>query len=188
MRRLCALLVLATATALAQTGAESFSRAHSAAQAAADVIREAAGADAAFLPAGLLKEGSGDLSSMMQYPTDEIVVVALKGSQVRAALERSLANYPQPNGAFLQISGLLVTFSESAAPESRILDIRVGDAPLSADRQYQVAMPVTLARGALGYFKIWERTSIAKSLGTTLEGALKGKTGAVRASRYIAKP
>ena len=189
MRNRCAfILLLVSAIAGAQTGNEALSRAHPGSQAAADLVRVAAGADAAFLAAGLLKDASGELSGMLQYPTDEIVVVTLKGSQLKAALERSVANYPQPNGAFLQISGMTVTFSESASPESRILEVRVGDSALEPERQYQVAMPATLARGALGYFKIWDKTQISKNTGQTLASVLKGKTGAVRASRYTVKP
>src|SRR5438105_854349 len=180
MRKLSLLLLCAFVAAGAQP--DLAAHAHPSAQAAADLIKEAAGADVAFLPAGLLREQAGnDLASMLQYPTDEINVVTLKGSQIKEALERSLANYPQPNGAFLQISGLIVTFSESAAPESRILEIKVGDAALVASRQYQVAMPATLARGALGYFKIWDKSQV-RSLGTTVESALKGKSATAKAS------
>lgn len=186
MRSLFSLLLLLPVAAYADS--DLGSRAHPAAQAAADIVREAARADLAFLPAGLLKEpASADLSTLLLYPTDQICVLLLKGSDLKLALERSLANYPQPNGAFLQISGVTVTFSESAPPESRILEIKVGDAALSLGRQYQVAMPATLARGALGYFKIWDKSQV-RTIDMTLEKALKGKTGSVKASRYLVKP
>lgn len=187
MRAACVLLLLcAVGVVSAQT--DPLSQPHAGAQAAADVIRDTAGTDAAFLAAGLLKESaSGDLASLLQYPTEEIVVVTLSGAEMRKAMERSLANYPQPNQAFLQISGVAVTFSQSAAPESRVLEITVSDSPLSATRQYTVAMPATLARGALGYFKIWDKSQITKSTGITLEAALKGKTGSARGARYLAK-
>lgn len=185
MRRLSLLLLLIPSATISQ---EIGIRAHPMAQAAADVVREAAGADIAFLAAGLLKESTGDLASIMRYPTDEIVVITLSGAQLKKALERSLSNYPQPNDGFLQISGMTVVFSESAPPESRILEVKVGDALLSAGRQYTAAMPATLARGALGYFKIWDRSQISRNSGQTLESKLKGKTGSVRISRYIAKP
>jgi len=190
MRKPCLILVvIAFAGAAAQSASDFGSGAHPLAQAAADRIREAAGAEAAFLPAGLLKASSGtNLASILQYPSDEIVVVALKGSELKRALERSLANYPQFNSGFLQISGITVTFSQSAPPDSRIIEVSVNDSPLLEGRQYQVAMPANLANGSLGYFKIWKKSQIVKKTGVSLEQELKGKTGSVRPSRYIAKP
>jgi hypothetical protein len=185
--RTFSLLSLAVACSLAV--ADIGSRANPTAQAAADVVRAAAAADCAFLAAGLLHEPRGeDMGSLLQFSEEGVVVVTLTGTELRQALERSLSNYPNSSGAFLQLSGLTVTFSESAAPESRILEVRVGEATLSASRQYTVAMPATLARGALGYFRIWDRTKISREIGKTLDELLKGKTGAARTSRYIAKP
>lgn len=166
------------------------SEAHPVAQAAADAIRDAAGADGAFVAAGLLKDGvlRGDLASIFQYPTDDIVVVRLTGAEVRQALERSVSSYPSSSRSFLQLSGFVVTFSASKPAESRILDIVVDGKKLDPNATYDIAMPESLARGALGYFRIWNSSRIARSLNTTIESALKGKTGEVRESRYIVKP
>ncbi len=162
---------------------------HAQAQAAADILREEAGADLAFLPAGMLnKEATGDLATLLKYPTDELVVLRLTGKEVWSALERSVSYYPEPNSAFLQISGGVVTFSASAQPGSRILSLEIGGTPIEGNNRYNVAMPASLARGALGYFKIWDTNKIDKSLGITLEKALKGKTGAVRTPRYLVRP
>ena len=160
---------------------------HARAQAAADVIREAAGADIAFLAAGLLKQPDpgGDLAALLQYPTDEIVVMRLTGKQIQEAIERSVANYPDASSALLQLSGMTVTFSPSSPSGSRVKEISVGETPLENGKSYQVAMPASLARGALGYFKVWDKSQISKSLGTTIEQALKGKTGSVKSPRYI---
>ena len=190
MGRLLLLLSLPVSIAVSQGISSIGSKPNPAAQAAADVLRDSAEADAAFIAAGLLKEqpAGTHLASLLQYPTDELVVVKLKGSEIKQTLERSVANYPQFNSAFLQLSGISVTFSESAEPGSRILEVRIGDGPLSVNREYTVAMPASLARGALGYFKIWDKTRITKRLGMTVEDALKGKTGEVKTPRYIVKP
>lgn len=163
---------------------------HPVAQAAADAIRDLAGTDGAFVAAGLLKEGTlkGDLAGIFQYPTDDIVVVRLTGAEVRQALERSVSTYPASSRSFLQLSGFVVTLSASRPAESRILDVVVDGKKLDPNATYEVAMPESLARGALGYFRIWNSSRIVRSLHTTIESALKGKTGEVRESRYIVKP
>ena len=164
------------------------SKAHPQAQAAADIIRSVAGVDVAFLPAALLKEGNtNDLATWLQHSGDEIVVVSLRGSEITSAIERSVANYPLANSGFLQVSGLQIAFSAGRQPESRVVEILVDGSPLAAGRQYEVAMPTSLAYGSLGYFKVWNRSQITRKTGTSLEAALKGKTGAVRDSRYTVR-
>lgn len=162
--------------------------AHLPSQAAADVLREQTGADGAFLAAGLVRESykSDNLASLIQYPTDEVVLVQLKGSQIRQAFERSVSLYPQPNSSFLQISGFEVTFSKSAAAGQRIMSIMAGSARLDDEKQYVVAMPNTLGRGGLGYFKIWDKSKIVKTAPLTVEGMLKGKKFAETSPRWSA--
>jgi len=185
---LVALSSLLSLSAFAQLSNDPGAGPHARAQAAADLIREEANTPLAFLPAGLLKQPDpgGDLASMILYPTNEIVVVRLSGAEIREAFERSLANYPTPSNAFLQISGATVVFSSSASRE-RVLEVKIGDSPLEASRQYEVTMPESLARGALGYFKIWDKSKIVRNTGKTLDEVLKGKTDAVRSPRYIAR-
>lgn len=148
-----------------------------AAQAAADLVRETAGTDGAFLAAGLLKDKSdaSDASTLFQYPGDEIVVVTLTGAQIKHAFERSVSLYPQSNSAFLQISGFSATFSKSAPANKRIVDVSSDFGKLADSQNYTIAMPSSLARGGLGYFKIWDKPNITRSLNITLERVLKGK-------------
>ncbi|MBL8040356.1 MAG: 5'-nucleotidase C-terminal domain-containing protein [Chthonomonas sp.] len=168
--------ILAISCGLAFAGPDD--GAFSPAQIAADYVREAAGADAAFLAAGLLKPAfrQEDLSTLVRFPTDEIAVVSLTGAKIRAALERSVALYPSPSDSFLQLSNIVATFAKSGSPDSRLRSITLGGGPLDDARSYSVAMPATLARGGLGYFKIWDKTKITKTLtGVTLEAVLSGK-------------
>lgn len=175
--------------AIGAQGQDVGSEPHPVAQAAADAIRDLAGTDGALVAAGLLKEGTlkGDLASIFQFPTDRIVVVELTGKEILEALERSVSSYPSSSKSFLQLSGFVVTFSGSAAPESRILDVQADGRRLDPGATYSIAMPESLARGALGYFRIWNASKIKRTLGTTVEQALSGKTGEVRESRYIVK-
>lgn len=160
-------------------------------QSAADILREAAGAEIAFLAAGMVRniENPTDLAQILVYPTDTLSVLKLRGSQVREALERSVALLPLPSSSFLQLSGIEATYSRAAQPDSRLTDVLVGGSKLDDARSYTVAMPTTLARGGLGYFKVWDRQAIERTLeGQTLESLLSGKRVTPTSSRWNAVP
>lgn len=180
-----ATLVVAVACAWAQ-GKGGFS----AGQAAADILRSTAQSDGAFIAAGLMKDSfqSDNLATLMQYPTDEIVVVKLKGSEVRQAFEQSLKLYPQENTSFLQISGFEVEFSAAGDPGKRVLNVKFGTSDLDENRVYSIAMPATLGRGGSGYFKIWDRSKIISTVPSmTVESALRGKRVSESKSRWVAR-
>lgn len=169
--------------AMAGPDTESFGPA----QAAADVIRAAAQADVAFLPAGVIKPEfrSGELSKMLQFPSDQVVVVELTGAQVRSALERSVSLLPSPNPGFLQVSGIVVTYAPRGVANSRVKEVTVAGAALVAGSKYKVAMPSSLGRGGLGYFTVWKKEQIVETLpGTTVETLLRGKTGTENTPRW----
>lgn len=164
--------------------------AHAASQAAADVIRNVAETDGAFLAAGLIKTDfqADNLASILQYPTDEIVVVRLKGSEVRQAFERSLNLYPQDNTSFLQISGFEVEFSPNGDPGKRVLNIKAGGSDLDENRNYTIAMPSSLGRGGSGYFKIWDKTKIVATVDKiNMESALRGKRVGESKPRWVSR-
>lgn len=147
-------------------------------QSIADELRSNTGADAAFIAAGFLKDNlkGKELGQALQYPADQVAVVRLTGRQIREALERSVSLYPSPNPAFLHISGLEVTFSRSAQPDSRITGVSINGAALAPNESYRVAMPMNLARGGLGYFTVWTKAAIEKADGLpSLESILTGK-------------
>ena len=159
------------------------------AQDAADEIRAATGADVALLAAGMMspKHKGGDLARLFKYPRDTIVVSQLTGAQLMAALSRSISLYPSPNNGFLQLSGVEVNFKKSAPADERIVSVTVGGQPLDDDAEYDVAMPIRLARGGYGYLKIWDKKSIKRTIeGLTLEKLLKGKTATDQAPRWKA--
>jgi len=113
--------------------------------------------------------------------------VNLKGSQIRQALERSVSLHPQQNTSFLQISGFEATFSKGAAPGQRVLNVMAGGTKLDDSKTYTVAMPNTLGRGGLGYFKIWDKSKIVKTFDRTVEDVLKGKKFVETAPRWVAQ-
>jgi len=160
---------------------------NSASQVAADALRDFAGTDGAFLAAGLINKtfDKDNLASLIQYPTDAIVVLNLTGTDLKQALERSVSLYPQPNESFLQLSGIEATFSKGAAPGRRILSVTIGGAKLDEKRTYTVAMPQTLSDGGLGYFKIWDSSKIIKTVpNATVGSVLKGKHFSDSPSRW----
>lgn len=179
---------LLTAAALAQSTGELSTDAINRGQSLADAVLAASGADAAFFASGLLKEGTrGDLASQCLYPTDEIMVVELTGAQVKAALERSVSLHPSPNPGFLYLAGIEATFKPKAPADARIADVVVNGSPLSPAAKYKVAMPGSLARGGLGYFSIWDKTAIQRTVeGQTVEAVVKGKTAVSSPSRWKA--
>lgn len=156
-------------------------------QAAADVLKSSAGADGAFLAAGLLKSSydkSTDLSNILVYPEDNLLVLKLTGTQIRQALERSVSLYPQPNTSFLQLSGFEVTFSKTAPVGKRIIAVSINNQPLNNSQSYNVAMPSSLGHGGLGYFRIWDNSNITKTLPGSVESFLKGKPYASSAPHW----
>lgn len=148
------------------------------AQTAADIVLASSGADLALLPAGMMYRDfkGNDLSKLFKYPGDTIVVSKITGAKLNIALERSVSLYPHGNAGFLQIAGMTVTFDPDKPKNSRITNVRIGTTNLVANKEYRVAMPISLARGGYGYFASWDKKAIVRTLdGITLESLLKGK-------------
>lgn len=155
-------------------------------QSIADVLKEATGADLAFMPQGMFTPGAGDLAKQVQYATDTASVVSLTGTQIRGALERSVSLFPTESPAFLYVSGLSFSFNPGAAAEKRVTEVQVGGSPLDPARKYRVAMPGNLAKGGLGYFKLWSKQAVDPQAFPTLEDLLKGKSATASEPRWRA--
>lgn len=149
-----------------------------------DALRDSSGADIAWLPAAAFNEVSLSrdtppaevVSKLLPYRDDRVVVLKLTGAQIQQALERALTLYPQPNAGFLQVSGLSVTFDPAKPAGERIVRVQVGTdnkQDLNPQREYRVATSATLAYGALGYFKVWERSAVERETDRTVGDALR---------------
>lgn len=162
------------------------------AQSAAEFVRQAVSADVAILPAGMLRDDfdRANLATLVKFPTDPVVVVALTGSQLRQAFEKSVSLFPVGNSGFLQLAGAGVEFSKSAKADSRVTSVSVGGAALDSAKKYKVAMPSLLFGGALGYFRIWneEQTPHENYPELTLEKILGGKSASKGPSAWTEKP
>ena len=162
---------------------------------AADAARSAMQADLALvqasqfrpavIPAGNLTREA--LTGALLYPDEEIVLVRISGEQLQSALERGLSMLPKPSTAFLQVSGITVTFRSDAAAGQRVSQVRVGPDALSAGKEYRVAMPASLAKGALGYFRIF-RGLKPEATGPALGDALCSFVSAQQAIPPVAEP
>ncbi|MDX1932138.1 MAG: 5'-nucleotidase [Capsulimonadales bacterium] len=146
----------------------------------ADAVRSAAGAEIGFFPAAAFKPGvsvarpvtAAQAATLVDPPTDVIVVLNLRGDQVLAALERSVSFAPQPSAGFLQVSGLRFSFDVRKESQKRVSNVTVNDRPLESGRVYKVATTRPLGNGQQGYGRVWDRASIASDTGKSLEAAL----------------
>jgi hypothetical protein len=152
-------------------------RSNPVAQTIVEAMRSATGAEMALLGAAFFNESASvpvtgftadDLIKSLAHPDDEVVVLSLRGEQILQALERALELYPQKNNAFLQLAGVEVRFNPKAEPGKRVVSVIVAGAKVELERVYQVATTAPMARGALGYFRVWSRDQITQSTGRTV--------------------
>lgn len=157
-------------------------RSNPVAQTIVEAMRSATGAEMALLGAAFFSESASvpamgfsadELIKALAHPDDEVVVLSLRGEQILQALERSLEMYPQKNNAFLQLAGAEVRFNPKAEPGKRVVSVTIAGAKLEPDRVYKVATTAPMARGALGYFRIWSRDQIQQSTGRTIADAIR---------------
>lgn len=157
-------------------------RANPVAQTIVEAMRSATGAEMALLGAAFFNESAtapatgftaDDLVKALAHPDDEVVVLSLRGDQILQALERALELYPQKNNAFLQLAGAEVRFNPKAEPGKRVVSVVIASAKLEPERVYKVATTAPMARGALGYFRIWGRDQITHSTGRTIADTVR---------------
>jgi 5'-nucleotidase/UDP-sugar diphosphatase len=114
-----------------------------------------------------------DIDAMLPFE-DRIVVLRLRGSVVREALEHGISALPEPFGGFLQVSGLRFVVNEGGAPGGRILTVEAeggdgGYGPLGTDRFYRVAVNDFLAGGGDGYSMMEGAEILSRSEGLLTE-------------------
>lgn len=147
----------------------------------ADAVRAAGHADIAVVNAGALQRGTlkagaieaADVSGLLNFGDDEVVAIKISGAQLRQALERSAEVYPTGSPDFLQCSGFTASFNPQARPKSRVTAVRYQGRAVTDGDSFTAAMPVSLASGAGGYFKIWNGQT-AQHTGSTLQVAVVG--------------
>ena len=136
-----------------------------------DALRSAGKADLALVNAGGLAPGTlkagtinqQQIDALLSFPNDDVVVLPVNGAALRSAVELSIRAYPTGSPAFLHGSGWEGTFNPQAATGKRLTSLKINGQDISAGTTYQIAMPVSLAQGANGYFAYWNDSS-ARSL------------------------
>jgi 2',3'-cyclic-nucleotide 2'-phosphodiesterase (5'-nucleotidase family) len=118
-------------------------------------------------PQGIYK--AGDFTSEMvdeMLPFGNVnVIVKLTGTQLKEIFERSVAQYPLPQGPFLQVSKELqividttgspqvldINNTSIVSPGMRIVSIKINSLPLDSLQEYAVGTSNYLAEGNDGY-------------------------------------
>jgi 5'-nucleotidase/UDP-sugar diphosphatase len=116
--------------------------------------------------------GEAALKGALAYPDEKLGVLELQGSTLRAAIERSLSLLPKPNKGFLQISGIQVWYDPTKPSGQRVSMIEHHGTRLAPDRTYRVVMPNSLAKGGLGYFRIFNGAKYEPSETTMAEALI----------------
>jgi 5'-nucleotidase len=125
----------------------------------ADVIRARLAADVGVMngggirgnrvvPAGVLTRR--DVRTLLPF-LNVLVKLEVPGRVLLAVLERSVAAFPAESGGFLQVSGVSFTFDPGRPPGQRVVEARVGGAPLDPERAYTLATTSYTAQGGDGY-------------------------------------
>jgi 5'-nucleotidase / UDP-sugar diphosphatase len=136
----------------------------------------------AFHDADIAVQNSGGIRANREFPDTDVtrrdiaeilpfanhlVKAEIRGSTILEALERSVDTYPDPSGAFLQVSGMKFTFDPSRPAGSRIVSVEIGGEPLVETRTYTMATNDFTLGGGDAYTMFRDDT-------TTLVGANEG--------------
>ena len=92
------------------------------------------------------------------------MAIELSGSDLKAALEHGVSEYPATEGLFPQVSGIKFTFDGDAEPGNRVQKVWVGGKKLDEDKMYTVATNDFMKAGGDGY-SMFEDAPIVKEAG-----------------------
>lgn len=145
----------------------------------ADAMRSAAHSDIALVNAGTLKRGTlragkieaADIDALLSFGDDAVVTLNITGAQLRAALNRAAQAYPTGSTAYLHGSGFVARFNPQGPNNQRVTQIQVQGRDLADTATVSCAMPISLAQGADGYFRVWKDQGSQRS-GATVRSAI----------------
>jgi 2',3'-cyclic-nucleotide 2'-phosphodiesterase (5'-nucleotidase family) len=152
----------------------------------ADAIRARTNADCALINGGGIRANKiypagakltrRDILSELPFGNTS-VLVALKGSDLKAALENGVSQLENYAGRFPQVSGMVVTVYRKAPVGSRIASVTINGQPLDLDGRYKLASNNFMLAGGDGY--------TALAMGRVLIGATDGKLLANEVMVYV---
>jgi 2',3'-cyclic-nucleotide 2'-phosphodiesterase (5'-nucleotidase family) len=82
---------------------------------------------------------------------NRVVAIEISGRELRRAIENGLSLLPNAGGRFPQVAGMTIEADISRSAGSRVVSIKVGEAPLDEGKNYRLATNDFLARGGDGY-------------------------------------
>jgi 2',3'-cyclic-nucleotide 2'-phosphodiesterase (5'-nucleotidase family) len=96
------------------------------------------------------------------------VLVAMKGSDIKAALENGVSQVADKAGRFPQVSGLSFTYDPKAAAGSRVVSVSMGGKPLDLAATYRIATNDFMLKGGDGYTQFAKGTALIDAPGGVL--------------------
>ncbi|MGQ9731236.1 MAG: bifunctional metallophosphatase/5'-nucleotidase [Candidatus Zipacnadales bacterium] len=133
----------------------------------ADILRDFAAADVAFINGGGIRNSIdvGPITVeevMLALPFDnQLATVEVTGEVLFEVLQHD-ARLPRPDGGFLQISGITLRIKGS-----EVVDAKVAGEPLAPTQTYKIALPDFLLTGGNGY-TMFAKGNNPRFLGTTI--------------------
>jgi 2',3'-cyclic-nucleotide 2'-phosphodiesterase (5'-nucleotidase family) len=143
----------------------------------ADAIREASGSDVAITNGGGIR-GDKEYAAgtkltrkdvLTELPFGNKVVKAeITGENLLAALENGFSQVETGGGRFPQVSGLTVKVDVNKPAGSRVVEVKVGDAPLDPAKTYILATNDFMLRGGDGYTAFGKGKELINPIDATL--------------------
>lgn len=129
---------------------------------ACDIFLDATGADVAIINGGNVRATTAagkitarDVNTVFPFG-NLVVLMEVSGQAIMDALEVGLSVYPDANGGFPQVGGMVVTFDPDKDPGSRLVQVLVNGEPIDPAAMYKLSTNDYLAAGGDNYTSLAE--------------------------------
>ncbi len=144
-----------------------------------DAFRETTNADIAIFNGGGIRGNRdykaghaitrGDIQSELPF-RNTIMLMKIKGSQLKPALENGFSLIEDVKGRFPQISGMKVTIKPTAPAGQRVLSIEIAGKPVIEDAYYSLVTTDFMGNGGDGYEQLKSGERIYENVGALISG------------------
>ncbi|MCY6356113.1 5'-nucleotidase C-terminal domain-containing protein [Clostridium sp. ZS2-4] len=118
---------------------------------------DATGADVAITNGGGIRASiakgtitKGDVITVLPFG-NYLVLKEVKGSDILAALEHGVSDYPKTKGAFPQVAGITFKFDPKKEVGKKVFDVKINGKALDLNKTYKLATNDFLSAGGDGY-------------------------------------
>jgi 2',3'-cyclic-nucleotide 2'-phosphodiesterase (5'-nucleotidase family) len=101
-----------------------------------------------------------------------VMLIELSGADLLAALENGVSQVPEAAGRFPQVSGTAFSYDPAKPAGSRIVEVKVGNAPLDPGRIYKVATNEYIFGGGDGYTALGRGKPLIDASAATLMASM----------------